>query len=48
VARCRGAGLALNTWTCDEPGWIRDLAAWGVDGICTNVPDLARAVLAGQ
>jgi glycerophosphoryl diester phosphodiesterase len=47
VERCRVAGLALNTWTCDEPDWIRNLAAWGVDGICTNVPDLAREVLTG-
>jgi glycerophosphoryl diester phosphodiesterase len=47
VAHCRTAGLALNTWTCDEPDRMRELAAWGVDGICTNVPDLAREVLSG-
>ena len=33
------AGLAVNTWTCDDPDRMRELIAWGVDGICTNVPD---------
>jgi glycerophosphoryl diester phosphodiesterase len=40
------AGLAVNTWTCDDPDRIRWLAAIGVDGIVTNVPDVARAALA--
>jgi glycerophosphoryl diester phosphodiesterase len=38
------AGLAVNPWTCDDPARIRELIAWGVDGICTNVPDVAIAV----
>jgi glycerophosphoryl diester phosphodiesterase len=38
------SGLAVNTWTCDDPARIRELIAWGVDGICTNVPDVALAV----
>ena len=38
------AGLAVNGWTCDEPDRIAELVAWGVDGICTNVPDVALAV----
>jgi glycerophosphoryl diester phosphodiesterase len=38
------AGLAVNTWTCDDRARIRELIAWGVDGICTNVPDVAIAV----
>jgi len=25
---------------------MRELAEWGIDGICTNVPDVARDVLA--
>lgn len=48
VTRCRHAGLALNTWTCDDPDWMDKLASWGVDGICTNVPDVARSVLSGR
>ena len=39
------AGLAVNTWTCDDPDRMRQLIAWGVDGICTNVPDVALSVL---
>ncbi len=41
------AGLAVNTWTCDDPDRIRELIAWGVDGICTNVPDVALGIRAG-
>jgi glycerophosphoryl diester phosphodiesterase len=41
-------GLAVNVWTCDDPGRMRELIAWGVDGICTNVPDVATAVRAGR
>jgi len=38
-------GLAVNVWTVDVPDRIAALAAMGVDGICTNVPDIARGVL---
>lgn len=47
VRAAHGAGLAVNTWTCDDPERLRELIAWGVDGICTNVPDVALAVRAG-
>ena len=46
VEQCHRVGLAVNTWTCDDPARMRDLILWGVDGICTNVPDIALAVLA--
>ena len=46
VRRVHGAGLVLNTWTCDDPIRMRQLIAWGVDGICSNVPDVAIAVRA--
>ena len=45
VRRCAGAGVAVNVWTCDEPNRIQELARWGVAGICTNVPDIARRAL---
>ena len=48
VDACHAHGLAVNTWTCDDPARITELAAWGVDGICTNVPDLALATLAAS
>jgi len=37
-------GLAVNVWTVDLPDRIAALAEMGVDGICTNVPDLARHI----
>lgn len=46
VADCHDAGLAVNVWTVDNPELMARLVAWGVDGICTNVPDVAVAVLA--
>jgi glycerophosphoryl diester phosphodiesterase len=45
VALAHGAGLAVNVWTVDDPDRIRALAAAGVDGIVTNVPEKARAAL---
>jgi glycerophosphoryl diester phosphodiesterase len=45
VAEARAAGLDVNPWTCDDPDWMLRLAAWGVTGICTNLPALARATL---
>lgn len=46
IDACHGAGVQVNTWTCDDPDRMRELIEWGIDGICTNVPDVARAVLA--
>ncbi|MEO7371152.1 MAG: glycerophosphodiester phosphodiesterase family protein, partial [Ilumatobacteraceae bacterium] len=43
---CHGAGIEVNTWTCDDPQRMAELVEWGIDGICTNVPDLAIAVIA--
>jgi glycerophosphoryl diester phosphodiesterase len=48
VDASHAAGLAVNTWTCDDPEQMRQLITWGIDGICTNVPDVALAVLAEQ
>lgn len=39
------AGLAVNVWTVDDPDRMRALADLGVDGIVTNVPDVARDAL---
>lgn len=41
VSECHSAGLAVNTWTCNDPGRLVELASIGVDGVCTDVPDLA-------
>jgi glycerophosphoryl diester phosphodiesterase len=45
VDLCRANGIAVNTWTVDDPDRMRQLAALGVDGIVTNVPDVALATL---
>ena len=45
VRRAHDAGLAVNTWTCDEPERIRWLESVGVDAVITNVPSVALAAL---
>ena len=45
VTRCHDAGLAVNTWTCNDPVRLVELAGLGVDGVCTDVPDVALAAL---
>lgn len=47
IARCHDVGLQVNAWTCNDPERARDLAAWGVDGICTDVPGVILAALSG-
>jgi glycerophosphoryl diester phosphodiesterase len=46
VAAAHGRGLALRAWTVDEPAEMRRLVGAGVDGLITNVPDVAREVVA--
>ena len=45
MARWKARGLAVNVWTVDDPGRLRTLAAFGVDGIITNNPAAARTAL---
>jgi glycerophosphoryl diester phosphodiesterase len=45
VAQVHAAGYRVFSWTVDAPARIRRLAADGVDGICTNRPDVAREAL---
>ena len=47
IAAAHRAGRAVNVWTVDDPREIRFLDTIGVDGIITNRPDVARAVLSG-
>ena len=39
------AGVAVNTWTCDDPERIRWLADVGVDAVITNTPAVALEAL---
>jgi glycerophosphoryl diester phosphodiesterase len=45
VRWCHAADVGVNVWTVDDPVRMRELAAWGVEGIVTNVPDIAVAAL---
>jgi len=42
VETLHGAGYGIHAWTVNEPDDMRRLLALGVDGLCTNVPDVAR------
>lgn len=39
------AGLQINAWTCNDEERMRELIVWGIDGICTDLPDVARRLL---
>ncbi len=45
VEAAHAHGIAVNTWTVNEPAEIARLAAAGVDAIVTDVPAEARAAL---
>jgi glycerophosphoryl diester phosphodiesterase len=45
IEQAHAAGLAVNAWTIDDVDRIKQLAGWGIDGIVTNVPDLAVEAL---
>lgn len=45
VAAAHAAGLAVHVWTIDTPDQMRRLLGCGVDGIVTNRPAVARAVI---
>jgi glycerophosphoryl diester phosphodiesterase len=48
VTRIHEAGLKLYLWTVDDLQRARELAAMGVDGLTTNIPErLRRAVFPG-
>jgi len=40
IARVRGAGLGIIAWHEERPSEIAALRKLGVDGICSNAPDL--------
>jgi len=45
VAQIHEAGFRLYAWTEDRPDRMRRLIEYGVDGICTNRPAVAREVV---
>jgi glycerophosphoryl diester phosphodiesterase len=46
VQHAHERGLRVNVWTVNDDSDISRLAVAGVDGICTDVPDVALSVLA--
>ncbi|WP_436793254.1 glycerophosphodiester phosphodiesterase [Actinospongicola halichondriae] len=48
IDAAHGAGLEVNAWTVNEPDVIAQLASLGIDGIVTDVPDVAVETLDGR
>ena len=48
VVSARERGLKVVVWTVDEPDRMTQLTDWAVDGIITNRPGEARAVIDGH
>jgi glycerophosphoryl diester phosphodiesterase len=45
LAECHARGQRVAVWTVDDEAGMRRLAAWGVDAIITNRPDVCLNVL---
>jgi glycerophosphoryl diester phosphodiesterase len=48
VRRAHTLGLFVLPWTVNQPGDMRQLIAWGVDGLISDRPELALAIAGGQ
>lgn len=46
VAKLQQQGIRVIPWTVNKPKRMRRMIAWGVDGVITDYPDRALAVLA--
>ena len=44
VEQEHGRGLRVNVWTVNDANRIRRLLEWGVDGVITDIPDVALRV----
>jgi glycerophosphoryl diester phosphodiesterase len=45
IKRARALGLELRAWTVNDAAEVRRLARLGIDGLITDVPDVALAAL---
>lgn len=43
VERAHAAGLTVRVWTANDQRWVQRLVGYGVDGVFTDVPLVARA-----
>lgn len=48
VRDVHAAGGRVVAWTVNDPHAVRQLAAWGVDAICTDIPDEVGDVARGR
>ncbi len=48
VAEAHALGLRVLPWTVNAPADMARLIDWGVDGLCTDRPDLARTAMAAR
>jgi glycerophosphoryl diester phosphodiesterase len=46
IAEAHACGLRVVPWTVNAPADMARLIDWGVDGLCTDRPDIARRVMA--
>jgi len=44
IRHAHAAGLAVEAWTVDAPADMDRLLRWGIDGLITNRPDVAKSV----
>lgn len=47
IAEAHGLGLEVFVWTVNEPADMARLIGWGIDGLITDRPDVARRAMAG-
>ena len=45
IAAVHAIGLRIIPWTVDDPDRIAELIDMGVDGVCSNEPDVVRKLL---
>ena len=45
IAAAHKAGLAVHVWTVNDPDEMNRLFDWGVDGVVTDVPSVAKQIL---
>ena len=48
VKEAQSLGLKVLVWTVNDPAVMTRMVDWGVDGLITDRPDLARKVLEGR